>query len=68
MLRLCGCLGSGVSDVGQSEEAIENFSVLCKFKNVADQFECAFTGVYGPNCVRVFVLLSFFSFLRKLMS
>ena len=52
MLRLCGCLGSSVSDVGQLEEAIENFSVSCKFKNVADQFECAFTGVYGPNCVR----------------
>lgn len=52
MLRLCGCLWSSVSDVGHWEEAIGKFSVLCKFKNVAEQFECAFIGVYGPNCVR----------------
>ena len=26
-----------------------HFSVSCKFKNVGDQFEGAFTGVYGPN-------------------
>ena len=26
-----------------------HFSVSCKFKNVADQFVWAFTGVYGPN-------------------
>lgn len=52
MLRQRGCLWGGVSDVGQLEEAIGNFSVLCKFKNVAKQFQCAFTGVYGPNCFR----------------
>ena len=26
-----------------------HFSVSCKFKNVGDQFEWAFTSVYGPN-------------------
>ena len=26
-----------------------HFSVSCKFKNVSDQFEWAFTGEYGPN-------------------
>ena len=31
------------------EEAVGHFSVSCKFKNVGDQFECAFIGVYGPN-------------------
>ena len=30
-------------------EAVGHFSVSCKFKNVGDQFEWAFTGVYGPN-------------------
>ena len=28
---------------------MRHFSVSCKFKNVGDQFEGAFTGVYGPN-------------------
>ena len=31
------------------EEAVGRFSVSCKFKNVGDQFEWAFTGLYGPN-------------------
>ena len=31
------------------EEAVGHFSVSCKFKNVGDQFEWAFIGVYGPN-------------------
>ena len=31
------------------EEAVGCFSVSCMFKNVVDQFEWAFTGVYGPN-------------------
>ena len=31
------------------EEAVDQFSVSCRFKNVVDQFEWAFTGVYGPN-------------------
>ena len=30
-------------------EAVGRFSVSCKFKNVEDQFEWAFTGIYGPN-------------------
>ena len=28
------------------------FSVSCKFKNVGDHFEWAFSGVYGPNSNR----------------
>ena len=35
--------------VEKVEEAVRYFSVSCKFKNVGDQFEWAFTGVYGPN-------------------
>ena len=31
------------------EEAVGQFLVSCRFKNVVDQFEWAFTGVYGPN-------------------
>jgi exonuclease III len=31
------------------EEAVGQYSVSCKFKNVVDQFVWAFTGVYGPN-------------------
>ena len=31
------------------EEAVGHFSVSCKFKNVGDHFEWAFTGVSGPN-------------------
>ena len=30
-------------------EAVGRFSVSCKFKNVEDQFEWAFTSIYGPN-------------------
>ena len=26
-----------------------HFSISCRFKNVQDQFEWAFSGVYGPN-------------------
>ena len=35
--------------VEKIEEAVGRFSVSCKFKNVEDQFEWAFTGIYGPN-------------------
>ena len=35
--------------VEKVEEAVGHFSVSCKFKNVGDQFEWAFIGVYGPN-------------------
>ena len=35
--------------VEKMEEAGGHFSVSCKFKKVGDQFEWAFTGVYGPN-------------------
>ena len=35
--------------VEKVEEAVGHFSVSCKFKNVGDQFEWAFTGLYGPN-------------------
>ena len=35
--------------VEKVEEAVRHFSVSCKFKNVGDQFEWAFTSVYGPN-------------------
>ena len=35
--------------VEKVEEAVRHFSVSCKFKNVGDQFEWAFIGVYGPN-------------------
>ena len=31
------------------DEVVGNFSVSCKFKNVPDHFEWAFTGVYKPN-------------------
>ena len=31
------------------EEAVGRFSAFCRFKNVVDQFEWAFTRVYGPN-------------------
>ena len=30
-------------------EAVGHFSISCRFKNVSDQFEWAFTGIYGPN-------------------
>ena len=35
--------------VEKVEEAVRYFSISCKFKNVGDQFEWAFTTVYGPN-------------------
>jgi exonuclease III len=35
--------------VEKVEEAIGQYSVSCKFQNVEDQFEWAFSGVYGPN-------------------
>ena len=35
--------------VEKVEEAAGNYSLSCKFKNVFDQFEWIFTGVYGPN-------------------
>ena len=31
------------------DEAVGRFFVSCKFKNVKDEFEWAFTGIYGPN-------------------
>ena len=30
-------------------EAMGRFFVSCKFKSLEDQFEWAFTGIYGPN-------------------
>ena len=41
---------SGV--VENLEEAMGHHSVSCRFKNVGDNFEWAFTGVYGPNVDR----------------
>ena len=38
--------------VEKLEEAVGNFSISCKFKNVSDHFEWAFTGIYGPNLIR----------------
>ena len=38
--------------VDKVEEVVGCFFVLCKFKNVADHFIWAFTGVYGPNSDR----------------
>ena len=35
--------------VNKMEEAVERFSVSCKFTSMSDQFVWAFTGVYGPN-------------------
>ena len=32
--------------VEKLEEAVGNFSISCKFKNVSDHFEWAFTGIY----------------------
>ena len=39
------------------EEAVGHYSVSCKFKNVGDNFEWAFTSVYGPNVDREHRLL-----------
>ena len=38
--------------VEKLEEAVGNFSISCRFKNVNDHFEWAFTGIYGPNLNR----------------
>ena len=38
--------------VDKVEEVVCCFFVSCKFKNVADHFIWAFTGVYGPNSDR----------------
>ena len=38
--------------VEKLEEAVGDFSVSCRFRNVRDNFEWAFTGVYGPNVDR----------------
>jgi len=35
--------------VEKVEEVVGHFSVSCRFKNVGDQFEWAFTSLYGPN-------------------
>ena len=35
--------------VEKVEEVVVHYLVSCMFKNVGDQFEWAFTGVYGPN-------------------
>ena len=35
--------------VEKIEEAVGRFSISFKFKNVEDQFEWAFNGIYGPN-------------------
>ena len=34
------------------EEAVGDFLVSCRFRNVGDNFEWAFIGVYGPNVDR----------------
>ena len=39
----------GLKSGGKSGGSSGVFSVSCKFKNVGNQFEWAFTGVYGPN-------------------
>ncbi|KAL4606932.1 hypothetical protein ACB092_09G139200 [Castanea dentata] len=38
--------------VEKLEEAVGPFSISCRFKNVSDQFEWAFTGIYGSNSNR----------------
>ena len=38
--------------VEKLEEAMGDFSVSFRFRNVGDDFEWAFTGVYGPNVDR----------------
>ena len=35
--------------VEKIEEAVGHFLISCRFKNVSDQFEWAFTSIYGPN-------------------
>ena len=38
--------------VEKIKEAVGQFSISCRFKNVSDQFEWAFTGIYGLNLNR----------------
>jgi hypothetical protein len=35
--------------VEKADEANGYYSLSCKFKNVSNQFEWVFSGVYGPN-------------------
>jgi hypothetical protein len=35
--------------VEKADEAAGYYSLSCKFKNVSNQFEWVFSGVYGPN-------------------
>ena len=38
--------------VAMTDSAVGHFSISCKFRNVVDQKEWAFSGVYGPNINR----------------
>uniref|UniRef100_A0A2N9HVH9 Elongation factor P C-terminal domain-containing protein n=1 Tax=Fagus sylvatica TaxID=28930 RepID=A0A2N9HVH9_FAGSY len=38
--------------VAMTDSAVGHFSISCKFRNVLDQKEWAFSGVYGPNINR----------------
>ena len=38
--------------VEKLDAAVGHFSVSCKFRNVLDHKEWAFSGVYGPNSIR----------------
>ncbi|XP_030941311.1 uncharacterized protein LOC115966107 [Quercus lobata] len=38
--------------VEKIKEVVGHFSISCRFKNVNDHFEWAFTGIYGPNLNR----------------
>jgi hypothetical protein len=38
--------------VEKIDEAVGDFSVSCRFRGVIDQFEWAFSGVYGPQTDR----------------
>lgn len=54
LFRFCGCFWRGACDVGQTGgggfggSGAGCFLVSCRFKNVVDQFEWEFTGMYGP--------------------
>ena len=43
--------------VEKIEETMGHFSICCRFKNVSDQFEWAFTSIYGPNLNRKLQLM-----------
>ena len=45
-MEFCSC-GTEGRVVEKIEEG--HFSISYRFKNVSDQFEWAFTGIYGPN-------------------